>query len=169
MRRIPTKKVFVYALIPAVLVVAASVAGVRYNYTNSVAGKIWLERAPHELARNDYIFLCIDDQQIIAEIKHYLIDGECGGYVGMLKKIVGVEGDVAQFTTDGIIINGEKIANSTPVTPDKLVYALAPYAGRMVIAANQYVVVGETATSLDSRYYGPIDRKWITGKAIKLF
>jgi len=168
MKKLRGVKAVIYICLPAGLVILLNLAGLRYNYSQSVSGKLWYEKRVNEYRKGDYVFLCIQDETILAQIKPYLIGGDCGGSVGMLKKVVGVNGDVATFSKNGIFINGRKVKNTEPIDNKHLLYKLNAYESTIILSRKHVVLVGETHDSLDSRYYGPIDTKWITGKATKL-
>lgn len=167
-KRISGKLTFLLIITPVALLVVANFAGLRLNYSHSVKGRLWQEVRKDNYYRGDYVFICIQDKNVIEQIKPYLLEGECGGSVGLLKKIVGVSGDTVSFSSEGISINKVKIDNSLPLDRERLLHKLEPYKASQIIPHNYVVVVGETFDSLDSRYFGPIHKKWITGKALKL-
>jgi len=150
MKKLRGVKAVIYICLPAGLVILLNLAGLRYNYSQSVSGKLWYEKRVNEYRKGDYVFLCIQDETILAQIKPYLIDG------------------VATFSKNGIFINGRKVKNTEPIDNKHLLYKLNAYESTIILSRKHVVLVGETHDSLDSRYYGPIDTKWITGKATKL-
>jgi len=166
--RLSNKRALIYICAPAILIVMANLLGLRYNYSSSVTGKLWYETRVADYYRGDYVFICIKNVNVVNKIKPYLIKGNCGGAAGLLKKIVGIGGDDVDFSPEGISVNRIKIENTQPLDGNRLLHKLLPYQQSQVLLNDYVVVVGETYDSLDSRYLGPIHKKWITGKASKL-
>lgn len=80
----------------------------------------------------------------------------------LIKIVMASAGDYIFETAQGVRINGRAIPNSAPITE----FGLIPYANtEEKLKKNEYFVMGTNPRSFDSRYYGPIRRLNIIGKA----
>lgn len=87
----------------------------------------------------------------------------------LLKTVVAKNGDVIQVTANGILVNNMLLPNSTGV---KAVRGIElhplPIGYKYTLKPDEYFMLGQTATSFDSRYFGVVDRKNILNEAILL-
>jgi signal peptidase I len=84
--------------------------------------------------------------------------------VDFLRRVIGVPGDTVQIDQTHVIVNGVTLkepyisTNSTPVV------------NTWKLQDNQYFVLGDNRpTSEDSRFWGPISKDYIVGKAIFVY
>lgn len=84
----------------------------------------------------------------------------------MLKRLAGVPGDVVEIANGQVSINGRVIGR---MTLSKRLGLSPSYSGRYRLGDDEYFVAGTTASSYDSRYFGPISRGQLRGKAFVLF
>lgn len=84
--------------------------------------------------------------------------------IQLLKMVVGVEGDVVNFTPDGFYINGEYFGT----LPLSSVYKPA-LEGVYTLGPDELWVTGSSETTLDSRYIGPIQLQEVNAHAYALF
>lgn len=84
----------------------------------------------------------------------------------MLKRLAGVPGDLVEFAQGRVWVNGRVIGRLTLL---KRLGLPATYSGRYRLRENEFFVVGTTASSYDSRYFGPISGSQLRGKAYVLF
>lgn len=87
----------------------------------------------------------------------------------LIKRLVAFEGDKVEikdgkvYVNDEIFLTGLSDEPETPQGPD-------PAFNSLVVPEGYVYVLGDNrAFSLDSNDFGPIDKKWITGKAIFRF
>lgn len=86
------------------------------------------------------------------------------------KYLRGMPGDVVEIRPDeSILINGVQVAKGLPHLFGISEEAKAKFFGRRVLGDNEYWVMGTTRMSFDSRYWGPIHRDQILGRAYALF
>lgn len=78
-----------------------------------------------------------------------------------IKRIVGLPGDTFHTTSNSVSINGQTITEPyvrMPVNFENNTWKLGP---------NQFFVMGDNrGNSLDSRFWGPLDRSYIIGKVV---
>ena len=88
-----------------------------------------------------------------------------------VKRLVGLPGETIEIKNGSILING--IVLSEPLFANKYYYNKGDYAkeGQTVkIPGDGYFVLGDnTASGLDSRYWGFVPKKYIVGKAYKIY
>lgn len=112
----------------------------------------------------------------------------------LVKRVIGLPGDVIQLRNDNLILNGQPVSYQ-PLDKDLLVdlsqkdraehlfateqlpgrqHAVAAWPavparrdfGPLTVPAAQYFMMGDNRDdSFDSRYYGPVERKRIVGRA----
>ena len=84
----------------------------------------------------------------------------------LVKRVIGLPHETIQSTPDGHIeINGQ-ILNEPYLPPGT---ALGPPIPKQVIPAGDYFVMGDNRTdSSDSRFFGPVPRSYIVGRAFIL-
>jgi len=91
---------------------------------------------------------------------------QSGGIQDLVKRVIGLPGETIDSTPDGHVeINGHVLSESylPPGT------ALGPPIPKQVIPAGHYFVMGDNRTdSSDSRFFGPIARSQIIGRAFIL-
>ncbi len=146
--------------------------GIHINFSSSVPGLFWYSKkfkSPGD--RGEYVYICpdknfVDDYKINIYVKHR---GVCGGIVPLLKRIVAIKGDRVDVDKNGIFVNGNFIRNSQPFVVDGKGNHLPKQSFHGVIPLGHLLVVGDTATSFDSRYFGLVKEKWITATAEHIF
>lgn len=86
------------------------------------------------------------------------------------KYLRGMPGDTVEIRPDEtILINGKEVAKGMPHLFGISDTDKARFFGRRVLGANEYWVMGTAPMSFDSRYWGPIHREQILGRAYALF
>jgi signal peptidase I len=92
-----------------------------------------------------------------------------------IKRVVGLPGEVVDFTSAGMTINGSPISSPPLLSllpysppnrqPEVNSYGIAQIKYPYTIPSGQYFVIGDNAqNSLDSRHFGAIDEKKVLGK-----
>jgi conjugative transfer signal peptidase TraF len=83
-----------------------------------------------------------------------------------LKTVVAKAGDVIQVTNDGVLVNGKLLPNSKGVQSVRgIELHPLPIGYKHRLKQNEYFMLGQTARSFDSRYFGVIKRKDILKEA----
>lgn len=151
------------------IMLATYAAGARVNRTNSLPqGLYWLVNKEPE--RGDIVSFWPDGSEPfrIARERGYIIPGQYfnqgdGGYAPLMKKLMGLPGDVVSITEDGVTINDVVIPNSRPFACDNLgaplpVVRLHNY----MLRENEVLFVSDyLPRSYDARYFGIQDKRQI--------
>jgi signal peptidase I len=97
-------------------------------------------------------------------------------YADLVKRVIGLPGETISSKDGAVYINGKKLNEPwLPPGPDSYTGALAgddPHPqfdlpGPVKIPAGEYFVMGDNRTdSEDSRYFGPIPKSLIVGRAV---
>lgn len=91
-----------------------------------------------------------------------------------VKRIAGLPGEALQISEGRLLINGRPLDHSALFAGSNFgTFGMSPFGTRSnawLIPTNSYFMLGDNATnSLDSRYYGPVPRSSITGRATKTY
>jgi signal peptidase I len=91
-----------------------------------------------------------------------------------LKRIAGLPGEALQISEGRLLINGRALDKPAPLAGSNFGTVGMPWPGKgsniWMIPDNSYFVIGDNTTnSLDSRFYGPIPRASIIGRATKTY
>jgi signal peptidase I len=77
-----------------------------------------------------------------------------------IKRVMGIPGDTVEVRPGQIFVNGEQIEE--PYKPEQPAYSYGP----ITLGPNEYFVLGDNRNnSSDSHSWGPLERKYIIGKA----
>lgn len=83
--------------------------------------------------------------------------GSCpDGSMPLIKRVVGVAGDLVTATDHGVEINGQPVPNSKPLDLDSKGQALPHVRGIVTLKEGEIWTSGEHPNSFDSRYFGPV-------------
>jgi type IV secretory pathway protease TraF len=74
----------------------------------------------------------------------------------LIKRVVGVAGDLVTATDAGIDINWRPVPNSRPLDLDTKESALPHLRGSFRLKQGEIWAAGEHPNSFDSRYFGPV-------------
>lgn len=132
----------------AVLAMAAKSLGMVLNVTDSMPGIVY--QLGHG-ERGSIAAFC-------APIAHQSISrGPCpDGSLPLIKRVVGVAGDLVNATDAGIEINGLTVPHSRPLDLGSKGKALPHLRGVFRLQDGEIWAAGEHPNSFDSRYYGPV-------------
>jgi len=91
-----------------------------------------------------------------------------------LKRIAGLPGEAIQISEGRLLINGHPLDNAAPLAGSNFGLSNesspAVRSNAWLVPTNSYFVVGDNGTnSLDSRFFGPIPRAGIIGRATKIY
>ena len=161
------------ALILGVLVIGGK-AGLRINATASMPRGLW---AVHAAARSNAARSSPSARptgptfarQRAAAISQA---GICpGGYEPLLKPVAAVAGDLVAVAPHGIAVDGKPVANTRQLARDEVGRRLHPVpAGSYQVAPGQvWLLSGHDPRSFDSRYFGPVPIRDVTGQARPLW
>jgi conjugative transfer signal peptidase TraF len=152
-------------------------AGGRYNRTNSLPkGLYWL--VDKEPERGDIVSFWPDGSEAFrtARERGYLIPGQYndqgdGGYDAVMKKLLGLPGDIVSITEDGVSINGVSVPNSRPFARDNIgdplpVIRLRDYR----LKENEVLLLSDhLPRSFDARYFGVQEKRQIIDVLVPVF
>lgn len=135
-------------VVVAMFAITAKSFGIALNVTDSMPGMVY--QLGHG-EKGSIIAFC-------SPIPHPSIGrGPCpDGSMSLVKRVVGVAGDIVTATDAGIEINGQPLPNSRPVDLDSQGSALPHLRGSFLIVQGEIWVAGEHPNSFDSRYFGPV-------------
>lgn len=164
----------VIAVTGAILVVSFIVekTGIIYNNTPSIPTGFYKKSSiTLPLKRNELVALCIDEEYSkLAQEREYIGYGTCPGNSSQfLKRIVGVEGDKVIINALGVFINGKFVDNSHVFLKDDKNREMPTQNINRVLNMDEYVVMGETNDSFDSRYFGVVQTEQVKNRIKKVF
>ena len=133
---------------------------VRINKTDSIPrGLYWA--TGKTLIRGAYATECLPLQLVdLAKERNYLEPGGCPGNVmAVVKKVVGLPGDLVEFEQEYVAVNGELLFNSMTRETDSQGRPLPAYPrGSFILQPGKYLLMGTNSLkSWDDRYKGPTD------------
>ena len=125
---------------------------------------------PH---KGELVLTCITDNSY----KHVFTElgmrdsGQCSnGLPYLIKRIVAEKGDKVEVTDSGILINSTLYPNSQQFAEGRGIklYPL-PIGYSHILNDNEYFMLGKSPHSVDSRYFGIIQKKDIYRKAVLIY
>lgn len=171
-------RAFAVASIGALVLAFFSYAcGARVNRTNSLPkGLYWrVEKAPE---RGDIVAFWPDGSEPfrLARARGYILPGvynktNGAGYGLMLKRLMGIPGDVISITDDGVIINGIHLSNTKPLSHDNVgdplpMVRITDYR----LAEHEVLFVSDhLPRSYDARYFGVQDMRQIVEVVVPIY
>ncbi|MEQ8694818.1 MAG: S26 family signal peptidase [Gammaproteobacteria bacterium] len=132
-----------------------------YNASESAPiGFYWIDQQP--ISRGDYVYVRVPERvrRLVIERKYLPPD------VPLLKRVVGLNGD--RICRDGteISVNGTVVA--TAEWQDGLGRKMPDWHGCYIITERTVFLLQEHPRSFDGRYFGPVDRRLIFGRATRV-
>ncbi|UTH36151.1 conjugative transfer signal peptidase TraF [Pseudomonas sp. KHPS1] len=147
--------ILMFCALPLVLL-----AGARINITNSFPpGIYWVvDKMPE---RGDLVMFCppLRDVFDLAYERGYLQSGTCpGGYMRMLKRLVGVPGDDVLILAEGVSVNGQLHPRTQSLRKDPSGRRMPhPRFERFQLAFGDALLLSDYSHySFDGRYFGAI-------------
>jgi len=163
-----TVSVAVVGTVFLMLISGFYMAGARINTTKSIpVGLYWTSTMPIEkIKKGAYVLFCPPQNSIFDEAKtrDYIGSGTCpGGYGLMMKRVLAAQNDVVSVDDTGVCVNGKLLPHSTPIKADTIGRPLPCYrVDHYALSHTELLLMSDvSATSFDSRYFGPIDRSQI--------
>ncbi len=132
----------------------------RVVYNGSASSRIgfyWIDNVP--VGFGDFVFLQVPDSvRKLIETRHYLQPN-----VPLIKRIVAVEGDEVCRNGRNISVNGGGMGLAK--SEDIFGRSLPVWTGCKVLTKDQILVLQFHPDSFDGRYFGPVNRDLIIGRA----
>jgi conjugative transfer signal peptidase TraF len=132
-----------------------------YNASASApTGVYWLDNRPIE--RGDYVLVRVPERvRKLVEERGYL-----PADVPLIKRVVGAGGDEICRLGREIRINGE--TGATALTVDGAGRLMPAWQGCYVLSSDRVFLLQDHPHSFDGRYFGPVHRRLIIGRATRL-
>lgn len=158
----------IWLLVTAVPVLALAVASLvslpkKLVYNGSASAPIglyWLDKRP--VRRGDYALVGVPERvRNLVEGRAYLPPD-----VPLLKRVVGLNGDRICRRGEEIFVNDERVAIANRV--DGLGRDMPDWHGCHILTEQTVFLLQDHPQSFDGRYFGPVDRRLIIGRATRL-
>jgi conjugative transfer signal peptidase TraF len=132
-----------------------------YNGSASAPlGFYWVDQKP--IKQNDFVLISLPKHlQDLVERRHYLPPN-----VPLIKRVESVVGDVICRKNLDITINGVTVAAAK--IADRMGRGMPVWKGCYVLSENQVFLLQDHPLSFDGRYFGPMNRSLILGRAIRV-
>lgn len=137
---------------------------IAFNPSPSASKGFYLVRKADELALRDLVLVTVPEafEAMVVE-RRYL-----GANVPLLKRVVALSGDHVCYRSGAVFINGRYVAST--LRSDSAGRPMPIWRGCRTLEAYEFFALMERVeTSLDSRYFGPLDRKLVLGAAEPLW
>ncbi|WP_265518224.1 S26 family signal peptidase [Nitratireductor luteus] len=144
---------------------AASIAELptKLIYNGSASARIgfyWIDDAP--VGRGDFVLMIVPDRvRNLVETRRYVPPG-----MPLIKRIVAVGSDEICRRKREILLDGVTVAVAR--NEDRLGRTMPAWQGCRVLREDQIFVLQAHPDSFDGRYFGPVDRSLVIGRAIWL-
>lgn len=132
-----------------------------YNASASAPiGFYWIDQKL--ISRGDHVLVRLPKRvRNLVNFRQYLPPN-----VPLVKRVVGIEGDKICRRGQDILIN--KITVAVARIEDELGRKLPEWSGCSILGADSFFLLQDHPKSFDGRYFGPIDRALVVGRARKL-
>lgn len=151
----------VLLLTPFVLLLASIAACNHYhiyiNLTRSLPRGIYRLMPEEKIMRGDIV--------LVVDLEEMGLDRALCPYKGLLKQIAAFEGDMIDSDGKQVYINGRILPYSEIFTKDKYGKNLPQQQYPYTIPNGAAYLTSLNKYGYDSRYYGPVDKRRIAGKA----
>ncbi|MBL4696448.1 MAG: S26 family signal peptidase [Rhizobiaceae bacterium] len=155
----------IVTFIPVVTIGIASVSDLPtklvYNASASAPiGFYWIDQV--SVSRGDTVLILLPERiRELVESRQYLPPN-----VPLIKRVVGIEGDKICRTGQEILLNN--ITLTVALVEDDHGRGLPVWSGCITLGLDSFFLLQNHPNSFDGRYFGPIDRALIIGRARKL-
>jgi conjugative transfer signal peptidase TraF len=146
-------------------------AGLRVNTTASAPKGIWhvAPLATDTIKRGDLVEACPSEAPIVALMRErtHIEAGDCGrtGVTTLLKRVSAIAGDrVTLRSGQAARVNGSPLPNTAP---DPHIPAW-PDGDYVVLPGQVWLFSSHSASSFDSRYFGPVPIANVRGQALPI-
>jgi conjugative transfer signal peptidase TraF len=144
---------------PLATMLVLGIAGLRLNPTPSLpTGLYWITSDP----RAEFVEFCppgpLAALSMEREYRGRSPSGCPDGGLPLLKSIVARSGEIVEFSSRGIYVNGVPVPNTAPKFQDSAARPLPhwPFGRYEVLPGTVWVASSFNSRSFDSRYFGPI-------------
>lgn len=155
-----------------VIVGIALIFDLRVNWTASMPKGLYRSVDP-DYQRGEWVAICLEgDASAFARDRAYVIAGSCPeGLAAVFKQIRGVAGDRIELAESGVRINGESVSGSALKRFDSQGRPLksAGFGTSRLLDETFWVMGIHLDQSWDSRYFGPVRKHQIVGKAVPIW
>jgi conjugative transfer signal peptidase TraF len=151
--------------VPVLALAVASFLGLPkkliYNGSQSAPiGFYWIDRK--RVLRGDHVVVRVPERlRKLVEDRRYLPPN-----VPLLKRVVGLPGDRICRLNDQVLMNGKVVA--TALKRDGSRRKLPDWQGCHILSEDSIFLLQDHPQSFDGRYFGPVDRAQIIGRATRL-
>lgn len=137
---------------------------VAFNPSPSASKGFYVMRQTDALTVGDLVLVRVPEAfEAMVVTRRYL-----GPNVPLLKRIVGLSGDHICHRSGAVFINGRYAAST--LQSDSAGRPMPIWRGCRTLESHEFFALMEgVVTSLDSRYFGPLDRKLVLGTAEPLW
>jgi conjugative transfer signal peptidase TraF len=150
----------------------ATYKGLRFNVDHSMPlGAYWF--VPGPVWRGATVQSCLPPSLAHYALRRRILsEGSCStGVMPVVKMVAAIGGDVVVVSDSGLRINGNLWPMSAPRRFDangrRVDFRL--HSGRYVVPADHVFLLGESANSWDSRYWGSVARSTVAGRWVPLY
>ncbi|RCK45963.1 hypothetical protein TH25_17120 [Thalassospira profundimaris] len=132
-----------------------------YNASESApVGFYWIDQ--QSISRGDYVYVRVPER-----VRDLVIErGYLPPDVPLVKRVVGLDGDRICRAGTEISVNGAVVA--TAERRDGLGRAMPDWHGCHILTDRTVFLLQDHPRSFDGRYFGPVDRRLIIGRATPL-
>lgn len=147
-----------------------SISNIFINHSNSIKLGRYISLPYYKPIKGNTYIICLTNSgylQIMAKLG--LPKGVyCkNGYESLLKRVIGIPGDNIIIESDGMYLNGELVKNSIATNTYNGINLHPLAIGYMhTLQKNEYLIIGDSVKSFDSRYFGVISSEEISSRAI---
>lgn len=148
--------------IPVVVLISATLVELPkkliYNGSaSSPIGLYWIDDQPPKLG--DFVLMnAPENVRKLIEIRQYLPPN-----MPMVKRVVGIGGDEICRRGRNILVNGTSMGEAR--SEDRFGRLLPVWRGCKTVSEGQILVLNVHPESFDGRYFGPVDRSLVIGRA----
>ena len=132
-----------------------------YNASESAPiGFYWIDQEP--ISRGDYVYVRVPER-----VRDFIIErGYLPPDVPLVKRVIGLNGDRICRAGVEISVNGTIVASAKK--RDGLGREMPGWHGCHIVTGRTVFLLQEHPRSFDGRYFGPVDRHLIIGRAMRL-
>lgn len=161
-------------LLSSILIIVGLNASLANNYSTSEPIGKYLLFDNNNINTGDLRVVCLSqDKQIYLSIMSKIgLEPDitsCNGLTPLLKRVVGVPGDVIKLESDGVFVNDILLPNSMATQYYHSQYLYPQRLGKYQLQKNEYWISGNGLNSYDSRYFGTVNVNEIKQKAVILW
>lgn len=140
----------------AIFTLVAFTGVISLNRTPSVPTGLW--RASYgPIARGDYVVIDVKAFAAYDTYRDYLSTRRQGQSTRFLKKVAAMESDTITIDGEGILVNGERLPDSLPLSQDRAGNKLVAYPLPITMEKDQVWLSSHSPRGIDSRYLGYAD------------